>query len=798
MGVGGGPPIFKKRIILDFDKCEVSTKSTVSIHQAMLLNLNTIEVICPRRKTGMFYDMLPNRRESIGSGGIHVYATVNGVYKKVHIDDVVRFRSAENQPKLEQRFGMTRLLLNQGRSTDVVRYAFESFDVHCAPAGNEEGVSEALRSCLTSMSMSEQEGERTSCPSGESGERSAPLLGIVRVTLSSVRRAYTGCGSSSVPFIMDASGGVSSERSCIVDVMETPDVGFYCKGRIEPANCPLSLYYGYTDRIATLPFKVEVSSEEREGGTVLIMRYDRLSISSTFSGYCRCVDVSTKQATAKIEIRSRKNYVCDLGQKLAQHVSRPIVGDWCDVMLYPGSSLEILFPVYPVELLRPVSVALLGGWDISGRISTFIPERPDAEALTRTVEDNRLVYSTVRLGSVVDTELVKVDSVLQSDGVVSIQHKVSQSEAGAAGRDPVSLYFRCLHRGARPERNVISTIKVTLSYGPRHEIVPVYAQPDASQRPVRVSQYFADVSDIARIHCEAGEQLVPQDCNKLAFNANRTAVVPFPTGLKAYWHHDDGGIRDLKAEDSLTAPFSLHCSCVNAAGLEISRLSFNQMPQNYTMRGRSPHINSLVMVPRIQLLDVAGVLRHEKIVIPVADVYREEHVLRVSPGTLNGLLCTPPRGVANVSRVPLPDDMRPFVSPVDASLQGVRLNTDTVMLRQDEDVSKSYATWIPYNDGTEFVNLVKTGDQYQLTSAHLSEVMVAKGGFSIGHKGDHDSDLIDRSDLAIRYPLGSIVLSKHGHSEITLHYICGSVSVPRTVAEENQSGLENQATKNPL
>ncbi|CDR97577.1 hypothetical protein BBBOND_0400690 [Babesia bigemina] len=790
--VGAKSPILKKRILLDFDKNPVSTNDAALIHDIVLSNANTIEIICPRRKAGYFYDILPNTRDKIPSGDIYVYATIDGVYQKVNINDVVRFESADNQPKLRQQFGMTRMLLNQGLSSDIVRYDVESFDVHCAPADNADGVHKGLGACLSSASLNEE--ERSRCKYSKKG---SPMLGIVRVSLSSVPRAYTGCGSMSAPFLLDGWGKVSTGTSCVVDVMETPDVGFYCKGRIEPANCPFSLYYGNNDMLSRMPFKVDVSSSGYEGGTMLAMRYDRSSITSPFSGRCRCIDKATNTVTAVIEITSKERHVCDLSAKLTQHLSRPIAGDWCDVVLYPGSSLEILFPVTANELSSEVREALLGGDNVSGPISTFMPAKPDVEALTRTAGENTLVYGTVPLISVVDPKVVEVDSALLSDGVVYIQHKVSEAEP--ADRDPASFYFRCLHKGGSDHTSVTSTIKVTIAYGSPNESYAGDAAADALNNPARVSQYFTDMADTARLECNADEHMVPINCTVMAFNANRTALIPLPREVRTQIDTNGRNVRDFKVDESFTDAFSVHCSCINEYGVETSRTTLNQIPQKYTMKGRSPNMKSMIMVPRIMSYDVDGMLRHDKIVIPVSDVYNEKKVLRVSAGTLNGLLCTPPKGLTNVQRLPLPDDMRPFSSSIDNTLEGVRLNTDTVMLRQDEDVSKSYATWFPYNDSNEFVNLVKTGDEYTLTTADLNTVMISKGGFSIGYNVDHEGDLIDRSKLIIRYPLGSIVISKDDNSEITLHYVCGSMSPPRPVEQESARGVEaSRDAKSPV
>ncbi|CDR97568.1 hypothetical protein BBBOND_0400600 [Babesia bigemina] len=785
VAVGANLPVTKNNRIINFLNHEIPENGKILVHLVYLSKHNALEIICPRAKGEYSYDLLPNRSESIPSGDIYVYATIDGVYQKVNINDVVRFESADNQPKLRQQFGMTRMLLNQGLSSDIVRYDVESFDVHCAPADNADGVHKGLGACLSSASLNEE--ERSRCKYSKKG---SPMLGIVRVSLSSVPRAYTGCGSMSAPFLLDGWGKVSTGTSCVVDVMETPDVGFYCKGRIEPANCPFSLYYGNNDMLSRMPFKVDVSSSGYEGGTMLAMRYDRSSITSPFSGRCRCIDKATNTVTAVIEITSKERHVCDLSAKLTQHLSRPIAGDWCDVVLYPGSSLEILFPVTANELSSEVREALLGGDNVSGPISTFMPAKPDVEALTRTAGENTLVYGTVPLISVVDPKVVEVDSALLSDGVVYIQHKVSEAEP--ADRDPASFYFRCLHKGGSDHTSVTSTIKVTIAYGSPNESYAGDAAADALNNPARVSQYFTDMADTARIQCNSGEHMVPKNCASLTFNANRTAVIPLPRGMRSYSYRNIDNLRDFKVEESFTNPFSLHCSCINDDGVETWRVTFNQIPQKYTMKGQSPDIKSMIMVPRIKSYDVGGMLRHDKIVIPVSDVYNEQKVLRVSAGTLNGLLCTPPKGMTNFQSVPLPGDVVPFKSPVDSNLQGDHFDNDTVMLRQDEDVSKSYATWFPYNDSNEFVNLVKTGDEYTLTTADLNTVMISKGGFSIGYNVDHESDLIDRSDLTIRYPLGSIVISRYGRTDVTLHYVCGSISPPISLEQDRWDETKRQ------
>ncbi|GIX65537.1 uncharacterized protein BcabD6B2_49720 [Babesia caballi] len=756
----------------------------VNVKVALLSKGDILKIKCPRNVNEIDLDLFPNERRNSGRGGISVYATVNGVYDSVDIDDILMSGSETKNIKLQYKPNYSSLVVDMNTNPSLLRSDITSFDVHCSSEDYKDTVAEVLPECMLRHPIWRNESFK--CPCTGCGRSSAPMLGIVRVKLTNVPRVLQGCGTFAVPLLMGGSeSSADGKRSCTVDVMETPDIGFACSGHIEPARCPEQMYDSATDQLMSVPFKVDVTPTEYDGHMLLKMR---------------CFDPSTDKTNAVITIKNQQEYVCDLSARLAEHMEKPIVGDWCDVVLQPESSVTIMFPVddkESMELETPSGSA-------SNRSLT--PTRLSVETLSRVICNNALHYTTVTLESLGLASLVTVDDSLIDIGVVTIKYSVAESANEVT--KPTSLYYK--YQMDSPIKisdaySITGTVKVTLN--PNVEKKRIYrpsshlrsgdaASVTSSQSgvsllslstvlesellPPKVYTYSADLSKKAEIRCTGNERLVPNNCHISAFDHSRHSVISFPEGVSAHPHGSESKSSDITVVDIVTRPFSFSCSCVDQSGIETKRVIYNDTFIQYFMRGRSTdHLSPFIAVPRVEMFSTRGedLSSFTEISITTPVEFREP--IRPAIGDKTVLLCTPPERFASVTPFPATSTSKTFKASPYTTLEGVRSRHQQVLVTEEDDISMSQALWLPLVDQKSVLDVISNGDEHILKPVSLNDLMITRDGFSISNDRKIDDNHIDRSEIVIRYPESAIVLSKRDAEEVTFYHICGSVSPAR-------------------
>ncbi|GIX65531.1 uncharacterized protein BcabD6B2_49660 [Babesia caballi] len=804
-------PVFEKNEVFDFQKLGTPTsKNHVNVYTSIWSMGNSIEIICPRRKNGVPFDLLPNKVQTAAKNQIYAYAKVNGVYEKVNISAILHVEEALERVALKYRFGVTTLKLHYPRGKLLMKHNWDSFDLHCSAATYINTVSDSLDECLAGPEVGKDKHE---CPCTGCGRSSAPMLGIVRVKLTNVPRVLQGCGTFAVPLLMGGSeSSADGKRSCTVDVMETPDIGFACSGHIEPARCPEQMYDSATDQLMSVPFKVDVTPTEYDGHMLLKMRYDRSTVREQFSGYCRCFDPSTDKTNAVITIKNQQEYVCDLSARLAEHMEKPIVGDWCDVVLQPESSVTIMFPVddkESMELETPSGSA-------SNRSLT--PTRLSVETLSRVICNNALHYTTVTLESLGLASLVTVDDSLIDIGVVTIKYSVAESANEVT--KPTSLYYK--YQMDSPIKisdaySITGTVKVTLNPEPVSNIQfihdtfssPANSSTAASsgeyaltlnRPPPKVYDFYSDNFQIVPVYCNTHEMLVPNDCTTLAFDASRRNVVPFPTGFRLPNNTLAANKSYIDVVGPDTEAVSLSCCCLDSQGIESSRYTFHHMIIRHLANDAiDGGAYGIISVPRVEMFkkkDEKLRLKIKEIPLTVSTGPCEE--INVSIGDAVFRKCKFQMRPKQVQFGTLPRKKTVRGQP-DHIGEGVTDDIERSTSTSMEDPALNNAVWMPFNDYNEFFNLVKLGETYSLSAMELGEVMIATGGFQISQEERVDANTVERSKLVIRYPKSAIVISKTGNTNIALHYACGAVSHATYVStQSNDEDKNGSNAQNPI
>lgn len=301
-----------------------------------------IRVICPPK-----YVLLP-RNDEEDAIDPYVYVPVSRILRKVRISNVIQHLMGEKALVFHREPRENITVLQYPTAEMLVRREVEDMFILCA--SRDLWLNKTLSSEIWLAHLNKN-GENQMLPTSKLSEMAVEMnirLGIVGIDLLRLRHVTQGCGSMPInPFKTDIEYNESTgQRSCTIDILQHPHVGFYCDGIIEPRECFQELFDVQSGNIFS-PIAPVAIEYHRGGGLFWVFGYYARNHAREFNGECRCIDAKTQMVTAKINIKTGgPSYVCDIRGKLMKNLVQPILGNWCDFALLPGSTLTIKLPAH--------------------------------------------------------------------------------------------------------------------------------------------------------------------------------------------------------------------------------------------------------------------------------------------------------------------------------------------------------------------------------------------------------------------------------------------------------------------
>ncbi|GIX65265.1 uncharacterized protein BcabD6B2_47000 [Babesia caballi] len=338
------------RTVFNVEVCDFDAENSIGDNAAHVCLITWDDVSpryvhCPRYVGDTEYVWHP-KLDTRSKRDVMAYAgDLNGAYQ-VRISDGGSLKSSLPPIFFEDGEAVTRMKFHASTYSHLVMTE-ERLLFICGPSDME--LSERLLSYLTTHAFQQHDETipwTADSPIVNELKQDKKGLGLLYITRGMMRFPLRGCGTRPSHFFanrndvsIDANTGT---RSCTVDSMSTYPICFLCEGRLEPPDCMTSVL-NERDKVVHVPSPRNCQTSI-VGNSTIAISFSKTSF-TPLSGYCRCVDPATGAVKAKIEFRSQREYVCDITSKLFRHRIHRIRGNWCSVVLYPGSSLTIKFPV---------------------------------------------------------------------------------------------------------------------------------------------------------------------------------------------------------------------------------------------------------------------------------------------------------------------------------------------------------------------------------------------------------------------------------------------------------------------
>ncbi|CDR98018.1 hypothetical protein BBBOND_0405030 [Babesia bigemina] len=596
-------------------------------------------------------------------------------------------------------------------------------------------------------------------------------LGVLFLYREHLTVLLQGCGSRPSPlFDPDVEVTVdraTGTRSCVANPISRSPIGFLCEGKIEPEDCMRYLLDQNGEVVvAPEPYSYLKFYDTRW----VVARYFNSLALPPFQGECRCIDSETGQVKARIEVRSKTEYICDITGKIFRNRVRPIRGHWCSVVLHPGSTLTIRFPID--------SATTISGEDSDEHRQLGPPSQKRAKYLFETGfqptdlkrmrqlknHDGFNLYYDVSYRRIIAGDALELDVSKMSQGEVKLIYHMNEPLALRSG--PNSFFYHWTLNAVSKYifDRIRATVKVSFAFTHRYTILGC----DREQRRVfndKISRKYCSTKwmgngvgniyeclyqntpqiSIVGIYCSTGEELLPNNCESTAYDLNTNRIMPLPAYVRNMTPYPMQRFQVFDIAFHTTNAFSCACVCVDQRGYERSRLVLQSNDHKHyvyeILRKDAPHpILPYAVLPWREVglwSDERSLLRS----FVLYNVYTTSHILHV--GKTLWLDC----GVGS--------ETPPHSAPNDVASNGRRA-----------------ASWLPYYTQHFYYTVNHTASGPEIIRKTYGESIASTGGFRIV---DNDPQIRSYQRMMIQSHMNAVLVSKDPvHKKfVPMTFVCG-------------------------
>ncbi|CDR93740.1 hypothetical protein BBBOND_0100690 [Babesia bigemina] len=566
-------------------------------------------VICPRRVNDTEYVWHP-QADPDEHTPVNTYISYNGVIRSVALSDVILSESEDRFIWFESNASKTKMHLEFSMDR-IYAITEHRFIFICGP--RELFLSEILQSHLDRL----RSGVQMQSFSWNSSTRLAREivkigsgLGILFLYRGRYHLPLQGCGSRPSPLFASDNevtvDPITGIRSCVADPMSKTRIGFVCEGVIEPVDCMKSLLNTNGD-VVSVPAPYPYWNIHNHAPWVIAKYFNDVAL-PRFNGECRCIDPETGHVKARMEIRWKTEYVCDIASLIFRNRVRRIHDNWCSVVLHPGSTLTIKFPIEHVDATnidQDLPSVIGRGNPPSYLFATkFRPKTLTVfRQLTRIYGNT---YGEVMYRNTIAGDALELDVSRMSQGVVKLKYQENTPLALIGGLNSFFYHWTLKAIKGYEFDKIRAVVDVSFAFTHQYYIVGCDRGASSVFYPEMNTQYCSNVTmgngigEVyecsvyismddwqAGIRCQPDEDLMPDNCKSAVYDLYYNQITPFPESVRSATHQTIPGFQVFDFEFIESIPLSYACICVDENGYEKSKLvleSYGEKTRFYRVR----------------------------------------------------------------------------------------------------------------------------------------------------------------------------------------------------------------------
>ncbi|GBE62265.1 hypothetical protein, conserved [Babesia ovata] len=592
----------------DFDHPHGSLASSALVRCDMDIDdIASASAICPRQINNTEYVWHP-RSTLDEQAHINTYVGGNGRITSVAISDVVHNDSSNKLIWVESNQSDTELHFNKPADQFVAITEHRLIFI-CGP--KDFVLSDALQrhiDRLNDFSRMQALPWTSTTPLAHEMSRIGRGMGLLFMNRGRQHLPLQGCGSRPSPLFAPDNevtvDPITGTRSCVADPMSKSRIGFLCEGRLEPDDCMRSLLDKNGGFVTAHPphryWKID-----NHRPWVVAQYFEKLAF-QPFNGECKCIDPETGQVKARIEIRSKTEYICDIASKVFRDRYHPIRGPWCSVVLHPGSTLTIKLPTKIVDLTAINKTFHCDSeGDIDGGFTTvpfsqlpsiyeyeseFLPKDMTTLRQLKSIHDIN-AYDEIPYHEALVGDALELDVSRMSLGEVKVKYLLGKPLTSISGVNSFLYHWTLMSRNENVLDKIRAAINVSFAFTHSYMTVGCDRGPHSVFDLERNDEYcvgkqmgngvgttyeclYRKMWNVGKvgIHCRADEQLLPNNCDSIGYDLYLNGMVPFPESMISAIPYSHRGFQLLDFDLNDDDPLSYACICVDQRGYERSKL----------------------------------------------------------------------------------------------------------------------------------------------------------------------------------------------------------------------------------
>ncbi|KAK2194709.1 bifunctional 6-Cysteine (6-Cys) domain/6-Cysteine (6-Cys) domain superfamily [Babesia duncani] len=286
-------------------------------------------------------------------------------------------------------------------------------------------------------------------------------VGLTRISLSSECIITHGCGNIPTKLFLnhDRYNPMTNVRSCEIDIMKNPNIGFYCEGILDPPDCCHSLYDETNNLITLMNTSWDLIEHH---GTLMRIHFSRYMHSKQFRGSCYCREVRTKIILSQITLKRNTEHVCNIANMVMKNRIRPLTDYWCNVILHSGDSLNIIFPTENGHYDEDASSFVLDRNVEHHCISALVPRNASTHCIVEINYWNDPLYRTTSLYRIFGNDVLTIDDSNRKNGHIVITYNNKPSRKQLQSIIVLKYIWIYLCNDQFKSENVFSNVVVTI------------------------------------------------------------------------------------------------------------------------------------------------------------------------------------------------------------------------------------------------------------------------------------------------------------------------------------------------
>ncbi|CDR96673.1 hypothetical protein BBBOND_0305770 [Babesia bigemina] len=557
-------------------------------------NFGPTEVACPRRVKHSEYVWHP-QPDSNERAFTKTYVVENGIFRSVALSDVLKRETPGFYIHTESNES-SRIVNIYLREEDLYAITGRRAIFICGP--RDLVLTDTLQRLLDGIDGTIKAQSFPWTPATPLSQEIAKIgsgLGIFYLIRGRKHMPLQGCGNLPSPlFAADHEvtvDPISRETSCVVDPMSEARIGFLCSGRIEPPGCMRSLLdsNGNPMRVPS-PYPLLNTSLHKQW---VVAKYFTFRSLPPINGECKCIHPKTGRVSARIEVRSKTDYICDIASKILRNRSQPISGPWCSVVLHPGSTLTIKFPINNSNLEAPKegdpTVTFSQMMSLHEYQTEFQPYNLNTLRQVTSGHDvdtyNEIPYHDALVGDALELDVSQMQR-----GEVKLKYHVDKPLSLKRGTNAFRYHLTLTSRDEHVLHRIQAIVNISFAFTHFYNMVgcdrgtPSLFNPEKSKRRCSTKSMENGIGSVyeclyyeskdfgwAGIHCGPEEELLPDNCASVGYDLYSNRIMAFPRILRSETSHPIGGFQTFSIgfqDDAI----GYACICVDKRGYETSKL----------------------------------------------------------------------------------------------------------------------------------------------------------------------------------------------------------------------------------